>query len=135
MVQVKVKHGKDLHEVQLDTTKDVKTFKAVLEKVTGVPPERQTLMSKGAWIGTLKDDKDLSTLKSIVDGHLVTLMGTATKVPEVPKEVRGLCEACCHSDSILLPIQNNRANHACFNTLLYRNFVNIGYQIRGRNDG
>ena len=42
MVQVKVKHGKDLHEVQLDTTKDVKTFKAVLEKVTGVPPERQT---------------------------------------------------------------------------------------------
>ena len=90
MVQVKVKHGKDLHEVQLDTTKDVKTFKAVLEKVTGVPPERQTLMSKGAWIGTLKDDKDLSTLKSIVDGHLVTLMGTATKVPEAPKEVRGL---------------------------------------------
>lgn len=39
------------------------------------------------------------------------------------------------SDSILLPIQKNRANHACFNTLLYRYFVNIGYQIRGRHDG
>ena len=88
MVQVKVKHGKESYTAEFDTTKDVKTFKATLEKLTGVPPERQTLMSKGAWIGTLKDDKDLSTLKPIADGHLITLMGSAAKLPEAPKEVR-----------------------------------------------
>ena len=85
---VKVKHGKEQYECEFDTTKDVKTFKAALEKLTGVPPERQTLMSKGCWIGTLKDDKDLSTLKPIKDGHLVTLMGSAAKVSDAPVEVR-----------------------------------------------
>lgn len=90
MVKVRVRHGKELYDVDFDTGKDVKTFKALLESLTGVPPERQTLMSKGAWIGTLKDDKDLSSLKPIAEGHLMTLMGTATKVPEVPKEVRSI---------------------------------------------
>lgn len=94
MVRVKVKHGKDQYDVDLDTGKDVRTFKAALESLTGVPPERQTLMSKGAWIGTLKDDKDLSTLKPISEGHVVTLMGTATKVHEVPKEVRNERTLC-----------------------------------------
>ena len=88
MVLVKVKHGKEQYECEFDTTKDVKTFKAALEKLTGVPPERQTPMSKGCWIGTLKDDKDLSTLKPIKDGHLVTLMGSAAKVSDAPVEVR-----------------------------------------------
>ena len=88
MVLVKIKHGKDSYDAEFDTTKDVKTFKDTLEKLTGVPPERQTLMSKGAWIGTLKDDKDLSTLKPIKEGHLVTLMGSAVKVPDAPAEVR-----------------------------------------------
>jgi hypothetical protein len=87
MVLVKVKHGKEQYECEFDTTKDVKTFKTALEKLTGVPPERQTLMSKGCWIGTLKDDKDLSTLKPIKDGHLVTLMGSAAKVADAPVEV------------------------------------------------
>ena len=88
MVLVKVKHGKEQYECQFDTSKDVATFKAALEKLTGVPPERQTLMSKGCWIGTLKDDKDLSTLKPIKDGHLVTLMGSSVKVPDAPAAVR-----------------------------------------------
>eukprot|EP00606_Chrysophyceae_sp_TOSAG23-5_P001412 GSChrysophyteH2.ASY1.ANO1.934.1 assembled CDS len=84
MVLVKVKHGKTSHEVELDQTKTVKDFKSALQAITNVPPERQTLMGKGVWIGTLKDDKDLSTLK-VKPGQLITLMGSADVLKEVPK--------------------------------------------------
>lgn len=84
MVLVKVKHGKATYEVELDQSKDVQSFKALLQGVTNVPPERQSLMGKGLWIGTLKDDKDLSTLK-VKPGQLLTLMGSADVLKEVPK--------------------------------------------------
>ncbi len=90
MVLVKVKHGKTSHEVELDQTKTVKDFKSALQAITNVPPERQTLMGKGVWIGTLKDDKDLSTLK-VKPGQLITLMGSADVLKEVPKNVRDRC--------------------------------------------
>lgn len=61
-------------------------FKAALQAVTNVPPERQTLMGKGLWIGTLKDDKDISGLTPKV-GQVITLMGSADVLKEVPKDV------------------------------------------------
>ena len=76
MVLVQVKHGKNKLEVEMDLTKDVAAFKEALRVVTNVPADRQKLMSKGGWIGTLKDDKDLSTVK-VSAGQLVTLMGSA----------------------------------------------------------
>ena len=46
--------------------------------------DRQKLMAKGAWIGVLKDDADMTKLK-IKDGQQITLMGTAEVIaaPEV----------------------------------------------------
>ena len=82
IVKLKLKYGKDVQDVELDMGKDVKTFKEKLESLTGVPAERQTLISKGAWIGTLKDGMDLSTLKPIPQGHTVTLIGSAAKVQD-----------------------------------------------------
>jgi len=76
-VKVNVKWGKKtLKDVELDPGQDVLTFKAQLMALTGVPVDRQKLMSKGGWKGTLKDDVDLSTCK-IKDGMLVMLMGNA----------------------------------------------------------
>ena len=89
MVQVKVKHGKSSYEVELDQGKTVSDFKSALQALTNVPPERQTLMGKGLWVGTLKNDKDLSSLK-VKPGQLITLMGSADVLKEVPKDVRGL---------------------------------------------
>jgi ubiquitin carboxyl-terminal hydrolase 14 len=87
MVLVKVKHGKNSYDVELDQAKSVLDFKTMLQSLTNVPPERQTLMSKGLWVGTLKDDKDLSSIGEVKAGHLVTLMGTADALKEIPKDV------------------------------------------------
>lgn len=86
MVLVKVKHGKSTHDIELDPNKSVQDFKKALHVITNVPPERQTLMGKGLWIGTLKDDKDLSTL-ALKAGQIITLMGSADVLQEVPKDV------------------------------------------------
>ena len=47
--------------------------------------ERQKLMAKGAWVGTLKDEQSLVSLK-IKPGQTVMLMGTADVVvaPAIP---------------------------------------------------
>jgi len=86
MVLVKVKHGKVAYDVEFDTSKSVLDFKQSLQAVTNVPPERQTLMGKGLWIGTLKDDKDISGLVT-KEGQVITLMGSADVLKEVPKDV------------------------------------------------
>jgi hypothetical protein len=86
MVLVKVKHGKAAYDIEFDTAQSVLAFKQTLQAVTNVPPERQTLMGKGLWIGTLKDDKDISGLAPKV-GQVITLMGSADVLKEVPKDV------------------------------------------------
>ena len=64
-------------------------LKQEILKLTGVPIERQKLMAKGAWVATLRDDADLSSLP-IKEGHAMMLMGTAEVAPSVSgaKEVR-----------------------------------------------
>lgn len=88
MVSVKVKHGKNSYDVELDVSKTVADFKNMLQGITNVPSERQTLMSKGLWVGTLKNDKDLSSLPEIKVGHVLTLMGSADVLKAIPKDVR-----------------------------------------------
>jgi ubiquitin carboxyl-terminal hydrolase 14 len=48
---------------------------------------RQKLMAKGAWIGTLKDDADMSTMK-FKEGQNIMLMGTADVVVAPVEKVR-----------------------------------------------
>ena len=57
MVSIKIKWNKTSYEnVAIDVNKGVSDFKSTVHSLTGVPPNRQKLMAKGAWIGTLKDD-------------------------------------------------------------------------------
>ena len=64
MVSIKIKWNKTSYEnVVIDVNKDVSDFKNIVHGLTGVPPDRQKLMAKGAWIGTLKDDAGDTLLK------------------------------------------------------------------------
>ena len=57
MVSIKIKWNKTSYEnVVIDVNKSVSDFKNIVHGLTGVPADRQKLMAKGAWIGTLKDD-------------------------------------------------------------------------------
>lgn len=88
-VTLKVSWGKVRLDVPCDLSKSGLELKQEILKLTGVPIERQKLMAKGAWVATLRDDADLSSL-TIKEGQAVMLMGTAEVAPSVAaaKEVR-----------------------------------------------
>lgn len=57
MVSIKLKWNKiSFDNVTIELDKGVAALKNKVHELTGVPPDRQKLMAKGAWIGTLKDD-------------------------------------------------------------------------------
>lgn len=67
----------------------------------GVPVDRQKLMAKGGWMGTLKDEQDLSGLQ-IKPGQLIMLMGTADvmKAPAAPVRLSHNILFDCSKDTI-----------------------------------
>lgn len=85
MVKVTVKWGKEKFEdVELDTSSDLQTFKAVLFSLTNVPVPKQKVLYKGS---VLKDEANLEALK-IPDGAVIMLMGSAEerKIEEPSKK-------------------------------------------------
>ena len=57
MVAIKIKWNKNSYDdVVVEPEKGVAGLKQNVYDLTGVPADRQKLMAKGAWIGTLKDD-------------------------------------------------------------------------------
>ena len=57
MVSIKIKWNKiSYDDVIIDLDKGVAALKNKVYELTGVPSDRQKLMAKGAWLGTLKDD-------------------------------------------------------------------------------
>jgi len=87
MVRVNIKWGKEsFSNVELDISQPAIVFKAQLFALTGVPVERQKLMSK-AWKGILQDDANFSTMK-ITDGLQLMLMGTAETIAEPVVKVK-----------------------------------------------
>jgi ubiquitin carboxyl-terminal hydrolase 14 len=61
MVKVKVQWGKEKYDnVELDTTKDLSDFRAVLYSLTNVPNAKQKILYKGS---VLKDGANLADLK------------------------------------------------------------------------
>jgi len=81
--KVKVKWGKELfNDVEVDTGEEPIVFKAQLFALTGVQPERQKVMMKGA---TLRDDSwDKIKMR---DGAMVLMMGTKDEdMPSQPVE-------------------------------------------------
>lgn len=79
MVNIKLKWNKANFDVAVDPTQGVPALKNTIYGLTGVPIERQKLMAKGAWMGVLKDDADLTQAK-IAENQAVMLMGTAEVV-------------------------------------------------------
>lgn len=85
MLKIKLKWNKETYDnVEVDCSAGVSALKDTVYKLTAVPKDRQKLMAKGAWTGTLKDDTDLATT-GLKEGHQVMLMGSA-EVVAAPKE-------------------------------------------------
>mmetsp|Transcript_9345 Transcript_9345/g.15231 ORF Transcript_9345/g.15231 Transcript_9345/m.15231 type:complete len:505 (-) Transcript_9345:3787-5301(-) len=83
---VKLKWNKQVFpDVKVDPAQGAMAFKETLYKLTGVPVERQKIMAKGIWKGTLKDDTELVGLPW-TDGALIAMMGTSTGIPKPPEE-------------------------------------------------
>ena len=96
-VPIVVKHQGTKYDVDLDQSLKGEDLKAVLYSLTGVEPERQSLLVKG---GKLKDDTDLSTLKAkpkqvfMMMGSASGEAGGALVAPtEKPKFLEDLTEA------------------------------------------
>ncbi|EEC11108.1 Queuine tRNA-ribosyltransferase, putative [Ixodes scapularis] len=82
MFKVKVKWGKEtFSDVEVDTLEEPMVFKAQLFALTGVQPDRQKVMVKGA---VLKDN-DWGNIK-LKDGAVVLLMGSKEALPSEPAE-------------------------------------------------
>ena len=63
-------------------------FKQTIEQLTGVPVARQKLLCKHGWKGTLKNDDTFAanlSLPAKQSSLVVTLIGSAEKLPEPPK--------------------------------------------------
>ena len=63
-------------------------FKQTIEQLTGVPIARQKLLCKHGWKGTLKNDDTFDanlSLPAKQSSLVVTLIGSAEKLPEPPK--------------------------------------------------
>lgn len=73
-IPIIVKHQGTKYDVDLDTTLKGEDLKAVLYSLTGVEPDRQSLLVRG---GKLKDEQDLSTLKA-KPKQVFMMMGTAS---------------------------------------------------------
>ena len=86
MVCVVLKWNKLTFNCELDPAQGVLMFKSQVYSLTGVPPDRQKLMAKGAWSGVLKDDADMSMMP-IPDGQQVLLMGAADSIVSPPVKV------------------------------------------------
>lgn len=83
MCLVKVKWGKELfNDVELNTEEEPVVFKAQLFALTGVQPNRQKVMIKGA---AIRDDSWGNVASKVKNGATLLLMGT--KEEEIPKEV------------------------------------------------
>ncbi len=80
-IKVSVKWQKSVFDdVEVDLDQPPSVFKMQLFSLTGVAPERQTVMVKG---GKLRDDADWAKT-GIKDGQKLMLMGTADAIPQAP---------------------------------------------------
>ena len=79
-VPVKVKHNGKVYDLTLETGEKGLAFKQAIQKATGVPPERQKVMTKA---GLLKDDMDLVRLGAKPNQQFMVL-GTAGDLPKEP---------------------------------------------------
>jgi WD40 repeat protein len=91
-IPVTLKWSKQTFALAIHPGESAVSFKDRVEALTGVPVHRQKLLAKGGWKGTLRDDAVLgnnnNTLLSTTPKLTVTLIGSAEKLQELPKDER-----------------------------------------------
>jgi ubiquitin carboxyl-terminal hydrolase 14 len=88
MVLIKLKWNKITYDdVQINVEDGALAFKKKVYELTRVPIDRQKLMAKGAWVGILKDDTDLTKVK-LTEASQVLLMGSAEVIAEPTETVK-----------------------------------------------
>jgi len=86
-VKIVVKWGHNKYDVDLDVNESVEVFKNQLQRLTGVPAERQKIMGfKG---GVLKDNASFSKL-GVKKGQTVMLIGSAEASVDRPEELKNI---------------------------------------------
>jgi ubiquitin carboxyl-terminal hydrolase 14 len=117
MLSINLKWNKQTFEdVKFDPALGVANLKNVIFGLTNVPPERQKMMAKGAWPGTLKDDADL-TMLPIKTGQQVMLMGTADKIaPQVTKAlfIEDMTNEQKASSGVITPMGFTNLGNTCY---------------------
>lgn len=118
MVKVNIKWNKvTLDNVELNPAEGVIGFKTTIRELTNVPEERQKLMGKGLWTGTLKDDFDFTSC-NINEGAQIMLIGTADSVA-VPVEKTTFIEdmsvdEIAQKGGVLLPAGLENLGNTCY---------------------
>lgn len=115
MVKVTVKWGKESYDVDLDAGGSVADFRLQLYSLTGVPNDRQKLMCK-AWKGVLKDDAAFSGM-GLVDGTIITLMGSSEGIPKAVEKVTFVEDLPAHHAvraGVALPSGLANAGNTCY---------------------
>lgn len=80
--------GDGLEALAIQSGASTNEFKQTIEQLTGVPVARQKLLCKHGWKGTLKSDDAFAanlSLPAKQSSLVVTLIGSAEKLPEPPK--------------------------------------------------
>uniref|UniRef100_A0A1B0CV70 Ubiquitin carboxyl-terminal hydrolase n=1 Tax=Lutzomyia longipalpis TaxID=7200 RepID=A0A1B0CV70_LUTLO len=108
---VKVKWGKELFpNITVDTDEEPLVFKAQLFALTGVAPDRQKVMCKGA---TLKDEWNVK----LTNGMTILMMGSKEEVPEEPVEKTKFIEDMNESElavAMKLPAGLTNLGNTCY---------------------
>lgn len=119
MTVLKVKWNKNNYDVDISSINHSIAFKEIILQLTGVPIDRQKLMCKGAWIGTLKDDVSFTNI-SFKEGQLCTLMGTAESIP-VPVEKVVFIEDMTSEEKMLHSVVKTSAGLSNLGNTCYMN--------------
>eukprot|EP00794_Sanderia_malayensis_P004731 gene4731-5354_t len=110
---VNVKWGKEKFEnIELDSSEPPEVFKAQMYALSGVPPDRQKIMSKGA---TLKDES-WGTFK-LKNGITLLMMGSATELPKAPEKKTVFIEDLSEAERANvsnLPAGLNNLGNTCY---------------------
>ncbi|KAK5065172.1 hypothetical protein LTR84_001008 [Exophiala bonariae] len=116
-IPIIVKHQGKKYDVDLDPTATGEILKYQLFSLTGVEPDRQSLLIKG---GKLKDDTDLSKLNA-KPGQLFTMLGSASSEGSVllapkekPKFVEDMTEAEAAAQEGATPAGLENLGNTCY---------------------
>ncbi|EXJ71939.1 uncharacterized protein A1O5_04440 [Cladophialophora psammophila CBS 110553] len=116
-IPVVIKHQGKKYDVDLDPTANGEMLKLQLFSLTGVEPQRQSVLIKG---GKLKDDTELSKLNA-KPGQIFTMLGTAsgessavTAPARKPKFVEDMTEAEAAAQEGATPAGLQNLGNTCY---------------------